>query len=166
MKLLKLLIVFVATFFMVHASSGQRILPDVNVRTLEGQSVNIASHASNDKITFVTFWATWCVPCRKELDALSYLYEDWKANFDMEIVAISIDDSRGLARVRPMVEQNGWDFIIYSDSNQELQKALNFQTIPQSFLLNKNGEIIYSHSGYVPGDEYEVEKKIQELMKQ
>ncbi|TVR82649.1 MAG: TlpA family protein disulfide reductase [Saprospirales bacterium] len=147
------------------ASFAQRTLPEVNVRTLEGQSINIQTHAENDKITFITFWATWCVPCRRELDALADLYEEWKEEFDMEIVAISIDDTRGLARVRPMVQQNGWDFTIYTDTNQDLKNALNFQTIPQSFLLDKKGNIVYSHSGYAPGDEVEIEDKMRELVR-
>ncbi len=148
-----------------HTMLGQRTLPDVNVRTLEGQSVNISTHAENNKITFITFWATWCVPCRRELDALADIYEDWKEEFDLEIVAVSIDDTRGLARVRPMVQQNGWEFIIYTDSNQDLKNALNFQTIPQSFLVDAKGNIVYSHSGYMPGDEFELEDKIRDLAK-
>jgi len=154
-------------FFMLTSVTvfGQRTLPEVQVRTLEGQSVNITEHAKDGKITFITFWATWCVPCRRELDALTDIYDEWKDEFDLEIVAISIDDSRAVARVRPMVEQNGWPFTIYTDTNQELQKALNFQTIPQSFLLDQNGKIVYSHTGYVPGDEYELEEKIRKLIR-
>ena len=165
MNAMKFSIILLVTIITAGTVYGQRSLPDVDVRTLEGQSKNIQAHAENGKITFITFWATWCVPCRRELEAISDLYEDWKAEFDMEVVAISIDDTRGLARVRPMVEQNGWDFIVYTDTNQILKQALNFQTIPQSFLLDSKGNIIYSHSGYVPGDEYEIEDKMRELIK-
>nr|MBS0038488.1 TlpA family protein disulfide reductase [Saprospiraceae bacterium] len=163
MKILQ--IIFTTVFALILSTSliGQRTLPDVDVRTLEGQGVNIASHAENNKITLVTFWATWCVPCRKELDALTDIYEDWKEEFDLEIVAVSIDDTRGMARVRPMVEQNGWDFTIYTDATHDLKNALNFQTIPQSFLLDSDGKIVYSHSGYKPGDEFELEDKIREI---
>ncbi len=157
----------IVSFLLLSASLlyAQRTLPDIQVRTLEGQSIDITEHAKNGKITFMTFWATWCVPCRRELDALTDIYEDWKEEFDIEIVAISIDDSRAVSRVRPMVQQNGWPFIIYTDTNQDLKNALNFQTIPQSFLIDQEGNIVYSHTGYVPGDEYELEDKIREIAK-
>jgi len=166
MNYLKLSIAVILIGFASNSMFGQRTLPDIDVRTLEGQSKSIKAHGENEKITFVTFWATWCVPCRRELDAIADLYPDWQEEFGMEVVAISIDDTRGMARVRPMVEQNGWDFIIYTDTNQDLKQALNFQTIPQSFLVDKKGNIVYSHTGYSPGDEIEIEEKMRELMKQ
>ncbi|MDX1941247.1 MAG: redoxin family protein [Saprospiraceae bacterium] len=61
-----------------------------------------------------------------------------------------------------MVETKGWPYTILSDANQQLKTALNFQTIPQTFLVDATGNVIYAHSGYVPGDEYELEKKIKE----
>jgi len=62
-----------------------------------------------------------------------------------------------------MVESKGWEYTILSDSNQKLQQALNFQTVPQTFVLDATGAISYSHSGYLPGDEYELEDVIKEL---
>ena len=50
-----------------------------------------------------------------------------------------------------------------SDQNQELQKALDFQTVPQTFIIDKEGNIVYDHAGYTPGDEYELEDKIKAL---
>ncbi len=164
MNYLKLSLAVILIGLVSNSIFGQRTLPDIDVRTLEGQNVSIKQHGENEKITFVTFWATWCVPCRRELDAIADLYPDWQEEFGMEVVAISIDDTRGMARVRPMVEQNGWDFIIYTDTNQDLKQALNFQTIPQSFLVDSKGNIVYSHSGYTPGDEYEIEEKMRELI--
>ncbi|TVR87596.1 MAG: TlpA family protein disulfide reductase [Saprospirales bacterium] len=166
MNYLKLSLAVILIGLISNSMFGQRTLPDIDVRTLEGQNVSIKQHGENEKITFVTFWATWCVPCRRELDAIADLYPDWQEEFDMEVVAISIDDTRGMARVRPMVEQNGWDFIIYTDTNQDLKQALNFQTIPQSFLVDRKGNIVYSHTGYSPGDEIEIEEKMRELMEQ
>jgi thioredoxin-related protein len=63
-----------------------------------------------------------------------------------------------------MVQSKGWEFTVLADTKQELQQALNFQTIPQTFLLNDKGEIVYSHNGYNPGDEIELEKKIAALL--
>ncbi len=142
---------------------AQKTLPDIKVKTLDGQTINIQEFGKNGKITVLSFWATWCSPCKKELDAIADIYPDWQEEYDMELVAITIDTRRALAKVAPMVELKGWEYTILSDENQELQKALNFQTVPQTFLINQEGEIVYAHSGYIPGDEYELEDKIKEL---
>ena len=142
---------------------GQKTLPEVTIKNLSGQPVNIKDHGSNEKITVLSFWATWCSPCKKEMDAIMDYYPEWQEDLNVEFVAVSIDDARGLTKVKPMVEQKGWDYIIYSDINQELRQSLNFQAIPQTFVLNKAGEIVYSHSGYVPGDEVELDEFLREL---
>ena len=125
------------------------------------KTVNIKDFVGKGKITVVSFWATWCSPCKRELDAIAEIYPDWQEEYDMEMIAVTIDDARGVAKVPAMVASKGWEYIVLSDSKQELQRALNFQTVPQTFLLNGAGEIIYTHSGYSPGDEYELEEKIK-----
>ena len=153
----------IAFVFIASLAFAQKNIPSVEIKTLDGQSVDIQEYAQNGKITVVSFWATWCSPCKKELDAIADLYEGWQEEYDMELVAITMDTQRALAKVKPMVESKGWPFIILSDANQVLRNSLNFQTIPQTFLLDKEGNIVYTHSGYVPGDEYELEEKIKAL---
>ncbi len=143
---------------------AQREVPSVEIKTLDGKTVNIQDYAENGKITVLSFWATWCSPCKKELDAIADIYPDWQEDYDMELVAITIDTRRALAKVPAMVEAKGWEYEVLSDANQELQKALNFQTVPQTFVIDQNGQIVYAHSGYVPGDEYELEDTIKELV--
>lgn len=162
-----LLRLFVALAILGGTSSllAQKSIPSVEVKTLDGKTVNIQDLTKNGKIVVLSFWATWCKPCQLELDALVDLYEDWKEEYNVEIIAVTIDTQRALAKVGPMVESKGWKYTILSDANQQLKNALNFQTIPQTFLLDVNGNVIYEHSGYVPGDEYELEKKIMEMGK-
>jgi thiol-disulfide isomerase/thioredoxin len=138
-------------------------LPDVMLKTLDGKSVNIQEFSNNEKITILSFWATWCSPCKRELDAISEIYDEWVENYNVELIAITIDNARALAKVKPMVAQKAWDFLILSDVKQELQQALNFQAIPQTFLVDQNGNIVWTHTGYQPGDEYELEDKIKSL---
>ncbi len=136
-------------------------LPSVDVKTLDGKKVNIQDFVGKGKVTVISFWATWCSPCKRELDAIAEIYPDWQEEYDVELLAVTIDDARGVAKVPAMVAAKGWDYTVLSDSKQELQRALNFQTVPQTFLLNAEGEIIYTHSGYSPGDEYELEEEIK-----
>ncbi|MBK7873124.1 MAG: TlpA family protein disulfide reductase [Saprospiraceae bacterium] len=156
------LILFAITTFSTFSSFAQKSIPSVEVKTLDGQAVDIQKITNNGKLVILSFWATWCKPCQLELDAMADLYEDWQEQYNVEIIAITIDTQRALPKVGPMVETKGWPYTILSDANQQLKNALNFQTIPQTFLVDANGNVIYAHSGYVPGDEYELEKKIKE----
>ena len=140
-------------------------VPDVNVKTLDGKSISITEAIGEGKITVLSFWATWCAPCKKELDAIAEVYEDWQAEYDMQLIAVTIDNARALAKVKPMVERKGWEYMILSDAKQDLQRAMSFQTIPQTYLLNQEGEIVYEHSGYAPGDEFELEEYIKKCVK-
>ncbi|MBV6654973.1 MAG: TlpA family protein disulfide reductase [Mameliella sp.] len=164
MKKALLLTVTALLVFAVSAlAQDSKSIPSVEVKTLDGQTLDIKQYAEDGKITILSFWATWCSPCKKELDAIADLYEEWQEEYDAELVAVTIDTQRALAKVKPMVESKGWTYTILSDPNQQLRNALNFQTIPQTFVLDKDGNIVYNHNGYVPGDEYELEDKLKEL---
>jgi len=91
------------------------------------------------------------------------MYPDWQEEYGAELIAITIDDARYIAKVPALIETKGWEYTILADSKRELQKALNFQSVPQTFLLDAEGNIIYTHSGYNPGDEIELEDKIAAL---
>lgn len=156
-------IILVAAALSISAGSPVKKLPEVTVKTLEGQTVKLNDIVARQKLTVISFWATWCAPCKKELTALMDYYEDWKADYDVEIIAITIDDNRALPKVKPMVETKGWPFVILSDANQDLMRALNFQTVPQTFVIDQKGNIQYEHPGYNPGDEFELEDRLAEL---
>jgi cytochrome c biogenesis protein CcmG/thiol:disulfide interchange protein DsbE len=141
---------------------AQKSIPSVDIKTLNGQTVNIKDYThKGEKITILSFWATWCKPCIQELDAIKDLYADWQAEYNVQLVAVTIDDQRTLAKVPPLVQTKAWEYIILADPNRALMAALNFQTPPQTFLLNQKGDVIYEHTGYVPGNEYELEEKIK-----
>lgn len=165
MKTLQSLLVLAVLIVSSAFTPPHNLLPDVEVKTLDGKSVNIQDLVGNDKITVISFWATWCSPCKKELDAINEVYLDWQEEYNVELLAITIDDARSLAKVPAMVESKGWEYTVLSDAKQDLKRALNFQTVPQTFLINQEGEIVYSHNGYNPGDEFELEDKIIALSK-
>ena len=152
----------VLVFFLCYNTAfSQTTIPNTNVTTLDGKSVKIQDEISKDKITILSFWASWCMPCINELDAISEVYEDWQEDFNMELIAISTDDARTQKRIRPMVNGKGWPYKILLDKNQELKRALNISTIPQIIIL-KDSKIIYIHSGYSPG----VEDEFYEIIKE
>lgn len=163
MKLIKTFMTFLFVSAVAVTGFSQKTVPSIDVKTLEGKSVNIQDYTNTGKITVLSFWATWCSPCKKELNAISDVYEQWQEDYDMQLVAVTIDNSRAVRKVKPMVDGFSWEYVILSDQNEDLKKAMNFQTVPQTFLLDQEGNIVYSHSGYSPGDENELEDKIAAL---
>lgn len=161
---MKKTLVMLAGMFLAIAGYAQgKTLPSVNIKTLEGQTINVQDLGKTGKITVISFWATWCSPCKKELDAISEVYEDWQKKYNMELVAISTDDARSAAKVPGVVEAKEWKYRILLDSNKELSIAANIQSVPYTFLLDQQGNIVFEHIGYAPGDEDELEEKIAAL---
>jgi len=157
----------IAVLFFVGIASvsfaQNKTLPDVSVQELNGKKVDIQDYSDNGKITVLSFWATWCVPCKKELDNIAEYYEDWQEDYDMELVAISVDNARSATKIKTVVDSKGWEYDILSDKNGDLKRALNFQAVPYTIVIDQEGNIVYRHDGYVEGDEFELEEVLKKL---
>ena len=163
----KSLLVLVACLgaFGLFAQDAAKTLPSAKVKTMEGQVLDVQELGKSGKITVISFWATWCSPCKKELDAIMDYYADWQKTYDMELVAISVDDPRTAAKVPAMVAQKGWTYRILHDYNKEFQQAANVASVPYTILLDQSGNIVFEHTGYAPGDELELEEHMKDLKK-
>ncbi len=144
---------------------GEKTLPSVILTDINGKSVNVADYGKSGKITVFSFWATWCVPCKKELTNMADLYEEWKKKFNVQVVAVSIDDSRNSTKVKPMVEGQRWEYEVLLDVNQDLKRQMNIQSVPFTVVVDANGKIVYTHSGYVDGDEFILEEELEKIVK-
>lgn len=154
----------IASFMIGFTLLAQNELPKVELTTLEGETTNLQDVGKAGEVTIVSLWATWCVPCLKELDAISEVYDDWKDETNVNLVAISIDDSRTVKRVKPLINGKGWDYTILLDTNNDVKRALGAATVPLTLLV-KDGKIVYRHSGYSPGAENELFENIQKFSK-
>ena len=138
-------------------------LPNVDVKKIDGSSFNFKNIDNNGNPIVISFWATWCKPCTKELNNIAELYEDWKDETNVKLVAVSIDDRRSQSKVAPYVNSSGWEYEIYIDPNSDLKRSMGVSTVPHTFLLDKNKQIIWQHRGYVEGDEDELFDEILKL---
>lgn len=159
----KTLLALAASFITLAAFAQSKTLPSVHVKTLEGQTLNVQDLGKSGKITVISFWATWCSPCKKELDAIKDYYEEWQKEYGVEFIAVSVDDARTAAKVPAMVAEKGWMYRVLVDANKEFQTAMNIASVPHTLLLDQSGNIVYEHTGYSPGDELELEEKIKSL---
>ncbi|MDP6908624.1 MAG: TlpA disulfide reductase family protein [Flavobacteriales bacterium] len=137
-------------------------LPSAMVKTLDGKSIDTKSFENDGKPIIISFWATWCKPCVLELNTIMDEYEDWQDETGVKLIAISIDDARNTAKVAPFVNGKGWDYDVYLDSNGDFKRVMNVNTVPHTFVLNGDKQVVYSHNAYAPGDEehlYEIVKE-------
>ncbi|MFM2207434.1 MAG: hypothetical protein RL213_1409 [Bacteroidota bacterium] len=140
-------------------ASGQesnRPLPNVTVKTVNGENFAFNKIENGGKPIVVDFWATWCKPCIEELNAIHENYAEWQQESGVKVVAVSLDDSRTMNRVGPLVNGRGWDFEVYVDPNADLKRALNVNNPPHTFVVNGKGEIVWQHVGYAEGNEFEL----------
>ena len=139
--------------------SAQKISPDMTVKDLSGNTVKMKDVLKDD-VVIVSFWATWCKPCQNELDALAEIKDTWADK--LRIVAISIDNARSASRVLSTVKAKMWPYEVYTDESSVLAKSLNISSIPFVMIV-VGGETVYSHTGYVPGNEEELIEVIKNL---
>jgi len=160
MKKACLLIVFILSFITINAQS---ILPSLSLKTMDGKTIN-TKELSKDGPIVISLWATWCVPCKNELDAISDVYDEWIDETGIKLYAVSVDDSRTVKRVKPLVNGKGWEYDVLLDTNHDLKRALGVSTVPVTLIV-KDNKIVYRHSGYTPGSEDELFEEIKKYTK-
>lgn len=160
---MKKTILFSLLFLNALVAFSQKQMPNVNLVDNNNQTFNVKNDFNEkDKLYVFAFWATWCVPCLNELDAINEHYTTWKEELNMELVAVSIDDSRTQKRVKPLLNGKNWTYSILLDTNQDLKRALSIANVPYTLVV-KNQKIVYIHNGYSQGAEIELYNKLKEL---
>lgn len=139
-------------------------VPEVQLKDTDGETINTGELENDGNPIIISFWATWCTPCKKELNTINEMYVDWQDETGVRLVAVSVDDERTKNRVVPYVDSKAWEYQILLDPNGEFKRAMGVNNVPHTFLIDGEGNIVYSHNNYAPGDEYELYDHILELM--
>lgn len=155
-------ICLLASLFTCTVATGQSSLPTINLKTINGISLPLKTVIETDSIVIINFWATWCVPCINEMDAIQEKLNDMAGDKPFRFIAISTDEARTVQRVKPMVKTKAWSFDFYFDESNEVKRAFNVSNIPFSLIISK-GKIVYQHTGYVQGDEEILFEKINQV---
>ncbi len=165
---MKKFIILTIAFFIGFAVFSQeettkKELPSINIKTLDGQTFNTQDIYNDGKPILISFWALWCKPCKKEMDAYNENYDDWQEETGVKIYAVSIDDARSTAKVLPFVSGKAWEMEVLLDPNGDFKRAMNVNMIPHTFLLDGNGNIVYQHTSYYEGLEDEIYEMVRKV---
>lgn len=151
--------------FLIWASVSyvQAQIPNVTLRTIMGEPVRTDTLSNNGKPFIIDFFATWCKPCNRELDAIHEVYADWQKETGVKLVAVSIDQAQNINKVKPLVDNHGWNYDVLLDPNGDLRRAFGIQMIPYVLIVDGKGNIVYRLNGYTDGSETELIEKVREL---
>ena len=163
MKCWLVLFTILFTIGVFAQESESNAAPDFVLPDLKGNNYKLSENLNQGPI-LINFWATWCIPCREEMKKLKDVYEKYEDD-GLQILAISIDDPKSVARVKSFINSRKYPFKVLLDTNSEVMQLFQAENPPYTALLNSEGDIYYTHSGYRKGDEKIVEEKIGELVR-
>lgn len=153
---------FALILFITVWAQAPQTLPNITLKDVNGKNKNVSDYSKSGRVTVISFWATWCTPCKKELTNINdNLLETWREKYKVDLVAVSIDNAKNVLKVKPYVDGQAWDFDVLLDVNEDLKRALNVNNVPYTILLDKKGNIVWKHEGYVEGNEYILDEQVK-----
>ena len=155
-----------AVVLLMTAAHAGAQLPDLTLKSIDGQTIKTQDLDNDGKPFIIDFFATWCKPCNRELSAIADVYDEWQEETGVRLYAVSIDKAQNTNKVKPLVDQHGWEYDVLLDPNSDFLRALGGTSIPYVIIVDGSGQIVYKHSGYTEGAEQEIIDKVRELINQ
>ena len=165
MQLFKQFVLVAIIFTAIYADKQRDImLPDLSVKLLDGKQVRLSVLLEEGPL-LVSFWATWCAPCKKEMIFLEEFHQKYSEN-SFRVLAISTDSPKSMSKVKSYIRAKKYTFLVGIDPNQEIAKKMNALLMPTTLILNKDRKVSWYHQGFIPGDEKEIEAQIRAVLYQ
>ena len=136
-------ILLLSALLLAGIAAAHAQLPSVSLKSIDGKTVDTAKLENGGKPFIISFFATWCKPCNRELNAIHEVYPDWQDETGVKVIAVSIDQAQNIQKVKPLVDSNGWEYDV---------------------LLDPNGDFKRASSGYTEGGEAHLIEKVRELI--
>jgi len=163
MRLFKRFVLVAAIITVTYADKQRDImLPDLSVKLLDGKQVRLSVLLEEGPL-LVSFWATWCAPCKKEMIFLEEFHQKYNEN-SFRVLAISTDSPKSMSKVKSYIRAKKHTFLVGIDPNQDIAKKMNALLMPTTLILNKDRKVSWYHQGFIPGDEKEIEAQIRAVL--
>ncbi len=157
----KSLLTFILLISFAALFAQSKSLPLIDIEDMDGNPVNVKSFKNDGGPTVIVFWATWSRSSINELNALHKVYDDWKAETGVRIIAISIDEARMTPRIKNLAKVHDWKFDMYEDVKGLLTRALDAHTFPKTLILDNKLNITYEKDDFTAGDEANLLEEIK-----
>lgn len=146
----------------VDDEGNKKKVASVLLENMDGDEMS-TSELGFDGPVIISFWATWCSPCKRELNTIHDVYIDWQDETGVNLVAVSVDDQKTMNSVPMYVNGKGWEYLVLMDPNGNFKRAMGVNNVPHTFLLDAAGNIVYSHNNYAAGDELILREELRKL---
>lgn len=158
----KFLLAVVALFLSVSAFAE---LPSVQLKDIDGKRVDTAKLNNDGKPYIISFFATWCKPCLRELDAVNEVYADWQDETGVKLIAVSIDKAQDESKVKPLVNSKGYEYQVLLDPNGDFKRAMGVNMVPTVFIIDGKNNIVETRTQYTDGSEVHLIEAVRALLK-
>ncbi len=139
--------------------------PDFRLKDLDGKWFSLKDHLGSEVI-YIDFWATWCVPCRRELPQLQKIFKELGEE-GFRVISINTDPPSNSSKIKPFVRRYHLSFPTLLDPDNRVLDQFNpTRELPYGVLIGSDGNIVRVFAGYRSGDEKELREKILRLLDQ
>lgn len=122
--------------------------PDFVLTDINGEKHRLSDYEGQG--VFLNFWATWCKPCEREMPYMNDQRQKYKDQ-GVEIIAVNVGESE--VAVKEFAKRHQLDFPIVLDREQQVTTAYGVNPLPITFLIDKNGNVVYVHRGEIPTEQ-------------
>jgi cytochrome c biogenesis protein CcmG, thiol:disulfide interchange protein DsbE len=161
MKKLSLVLIILAAFLSVNSAKAQSFY-DFTLQDLDGNDVSLSKLLEKGPV-FLSFWATWCSPCKDEMKEMQVIYDKYKDK-GFTYLAVNTDSQKSLAKVKSYISSKGYNFPVVLDTDEKIFEAYLGEGLPYALLIDTEKNIVAKHLGFLTGDEQKIEKEILSVL--
>ena len=134
--------------FAPNPESDKTVAHNFEMTDLDGKPVQLSTLL--EKPVVLNFWAPWCPPCKEEMPNFESAFKECGEDVNFIMLSVSMDTSVG--EVKAFLEENEYTFPTYFDAHGQGVSRFDVNTIPRTFFITTNGEIVLFHKGILSED--------------
>ncbi len=163
-RVTRLIVVLLGGAILVAACGEQRFLapdaPDFSLPTLDGgHQITLSEYRG--EVVYVSFWASWCVPCREEMPHLARLWQQHREE-GFQVIGINVDEDPEAAR--QFAAASGVEFPLVRDEDRAVSKLYRVAGYPSHYIVDRRGKVRFSALGFTGDDALAVTQEVQTLL--